>query len=58
MEYRAEIVMTVNFEADDEFVDDVDYLKQLSLAHLDDEQSYPRGFNFLVCLDNDKEYEV
>jgi hypothetical protein len=55
-EYRAEVVMTVNFTAEDGL--DVDDLKQLALEHLDEEQSYPRGFNFLVCLDTDDEYDV
>jgi hypothetical protein len=55
-EYRAEIVMTVNFEAPDGL--DVDDLMDIALANLDEEQSYPRGFNFLVCLETGEDYEV
>ena len=55
-EYRAEIVMTVNFHAEDGL--DVDDLKQTALEHLCEEQSYPRGFNGLMCLDTGEEYEV
>ena len=55
-EYRAEVVMTVNFDAEDGL--DVDDLKQIALEHLGEEQAYPRGFNFLVCMDTDEEYEV
>ncbi len=65
-EYRAEIVMTVNFYVSEEMIenytemcgDKEEALKQLALEHLDTEGSYPRGFNFLVCLDTDEEYEV